>query len=672
MVPLLPTHACVVLQRLEKRLGLRSLVKLPGIPVDILTLSQCRMPADTTCVTPKYDGERMLCMGADAGPAMTCRVGGQPHKRSGGDGFDDGNGRRRVAIHFINRSLKVFYAGIAVTHTGVRRSACNFILDGELCTTGGTSSYGGAAGGAPVSRAFFAFDTVLHKGKTCLDCRSLCDRLNFAAAILHGLGSPTCVLPRHNIRLLLKPFYGFDSRYHVADTENHDIRVDGVIFADTRDLLARPLKWKPSDRVTCDYLLKDNCRLFAATSSEAGAPLVYVNSIDQPCIPHAPEAFVECRYDDSVDNVFFGDPAAPATPLPPGRWVVVGYRHDRCHPNSIHVVRRNVDLMVTQLSLSSVVARKANGDGGSRSEGADCSGSADDSKGPQPPPSSSSYYAPNAVKRSRSLSLAMKNFHCGVKSELYRANMEAGQSRRVLELGVGRGADMARIASFGCQTLQMLVCVDVDNNGLKKAQQRWQALAATCAKRPTSVFRQLDLCDADATARFAGEYAANGGTDRRFDLVSAHFSAHYFMNALPAWLPDVVRPNGVFVCTLFDGEVVKRLLDVAADGTVQWVVDGVLQASLRLVDSVDSTVGRTGFCGRMGTVAVWIDTIGVEQVESLWHIDDVVATMAASGLQCVERRPFAEFRHHAFHAKDPMRTFSDLNVALVFRRRRDD
>ena len=154
-------------------------------------------------------------------------------------------------------------------------------------------------------------------------------------------------------------------------------------------------------------------------------------------------------------------------------------------------------------------------------------------------------------------------------------------------------------------------------------------------------------------ARFADVH------DHKYELVSAHFSAHYFLDNLPSvLLPELVADGGVFVCTLFDGETVRKMLRDTPGGKREWTIDGELQTSVRFADDSERAV------------QVYVDTIGQEIEEPLCDLDSFCRRMEDNGFKLLERRSFESFPSPEFSADHPMRSFSNLYTCLAFEKER--
>lgn len=260
----------------------------------------------------------------------------------------------------------------------------------------------------------------------------------------------------------------------------------------------------------------------------------------------------------------------------------------------------------------------------------------------------------------------MKGAHGAVKDAgCYQAYAGGAGVTDVLELGVGRGADLFRLFKRA-RFMRCFVGVDVDPHALKEAKRRWKLAAATNdAKHAAPVVAAFVKSDLDSL------YSANRLCDdysHQFQLVSAQFCVHYFLDTLPEIVGSVLAPNGHFVCTLLDGKAVRASLQGRREQGFarEWRMDGVLQTSLRLVDKDGGAVE----VARDAThVAVFVDTIGQEIVERLVDLEALITRMGGEGVVCVDRRAFTSFPSDFYLESDPMYTFSALYSLLAFQRR---
>ena len=594
--PTPPVVAYGVLQRLQTNLQLRSMPTCPGLPVDILTPDLLPVDPEFTWVSPKDDGSRMICFGEYAGRRKQSK-------------------QRQVLVHLVDRAMRVFRVGVIPVREGITRGACNFVIGGEL-----------------LNRCFRIFDVLSYKCKSCLDGMLFPERFRFGVAVLDALGSGvSATLGRTQIEMTLKPFYAHGSLAFVSDPANHAVASDGLVFVNTRYQKCRLLKFKPASHITNDFLLVDNSALYVDGGS--GRSLMYVDRVaDRLVDPDAEPIVVECRYEFGLPSV---DPL-PDSPLAKGQWIIVRTREDKGTANNVHVHERNVRLLMSHFTIDDLLA---NGCSAERMHAA-----------PQASAKTQAYYNPSATARHLSKSMVMKRFHTTEVKDAMYASYLAGDapSVSVMELGAGRGGDWPRLLKHGGDRLRRVTFVDIDPHGLEEAERRWNTSYGQCLKhRPATDFVELDLSSEYGAAKFADVH------DHKYELVSAHFSAHYFLDNLPSvLLPELVADGGVFVCTLFDGRAVREMLGNTPDGKREWTINGELQTSVRFADDSEQAV------------QVYVDTIGQEIEEPLCDLDSFCRRMEDNGFKLLERRSFESFPSPEFSADHPMRSFSNLYTGV--------
>ena len=287
--------------------------------------------------------------------------------------------------------------------------------------------------------------------------------------------------------------------------------------------------------------------------------------------------------------------------------------------------------------------------------------------------SSSRYFAPSgvAVRRQESSSKAMKGFHnvC-VKDALYSRYLHG--SYTLLELGIGRGADVRRIRKHG-ENLEYVLGVDLDMTALTECQRRWsQAVEEKnggytargggkkrgrrghhdqedrCRCDKIDVL-ELDLNDVDAAMQcFQGK--------ERFDVVMCQFMLHYCWRNLSSTLLETVAYGGYFVATFFDWKMVDAL--VPRDGQImEWAIQGRVQTRIRRISG--------------DKIGVYVDTIGKEHVEELVNADKFLQSLPAEFESVEFCRPFTSFGSPStdwYGPDNPMWSFTALYTVLVLRR----
>jgi SAM-dependent methyltransferase len=547
-----------------------------------------------TLVTPKYDYDRFVCLGEHDGPVT-------------GD-------RQRVKLFMINRALDVWLAGSITTKPGVRPSMCNFVLDGEFDAS---------------SKTLHIFDVLSYKHKNLLDCRTFPDRFKFAPAIVFGVQLSSC------IRLAVKPMYAFTDLEALSRTRSTSVATDGFIFIDTQLLRSQPVKWKPVEQITNDFILANNRDLYVSNGS--GRNLIFIDEVDLPRIVGAVPRIVECRYDTSKPPINPGHDLD----LSPGQWTVARIRMDKSSPNHMSVFERNIELIRNGFRLDTVIANVA-----PRPPGFDTDRT-DRTDVPK------TYYSSSAASRTTSLAAAMRNFHNRTVKEQSFRKYYGGSIRVVMDIGCGRGGDVFRHCKYATSNVKSIFFVDNDAGALQEAQVRWN--------KATSRFKHaVDARWVKADMNSSEDAYSLAATIANVDLAISHFSAHYYLERLPQFLSDTLSDGGLFVCTLFDGERVRTLLGTEPRNKKEWQMQGRTVTSLAMSAADPDTVD------------VFIDTIGHVIPEPLHNLVRFRQSMEAAGFTCLESRPFGTIDSHdgTFAPDHPLRSFSNLYTLMVFEKKK--
>jgi ubiquinone/menaquinone biosynthesis C-methylase UbiE len=438
----------------------------------------------------------------------------------------------------------------------------------------------------------------------------------------------------------LKPFYALGSLDHVLALTTYPFETDGLIFAST-GTAAASLKWKPADRITVDFRVGDcTSQLFVQGTD---TPVGTLDSASQTAV-HIGQ-IIECTK--------HGDEDEHEDPLE-WTWALVRPRPDKTDPNATHVWRRCAQLLAKNVTIGDIAeairaqehfstaapkkrARSRSPKPCSRRDTAD-QDTATVSK-----VDAHTYFSKGAVSRGSSRSVAMKTFHnTVVKDALYAKYL--ANARTLLELGVGRGADVGRIAAHG-RLLAHVTAVDVDADALRECETRWAKARHAAALRTL----RLDLADKGATVR---------AFPSKFDCVVCHFALHYFADNAAAVIRATVEPGGYAIVTLFQKAFVDALVPHIGQ-VVEWQMGGVVQTRIR----------RT----RADFVGVFVDTIGAEHEERLVDLGELCRALPE--FRAIEQgRAFTAFAppaHRAYGPDHPMWSFTALYCVLVLQRRDD-
>lgn len=281
----------------------------------------------------------------------------------------------------------------------------------------------------------------------------------------------------------------------------------------------------------------------------------------------------------------------------------------------------------------------------------------------------------------------MIDFHNFVKRSLYdKVFRRHGRGATLMEMAGGRGGDLWKIKQ---QNPSEVVLTDLDAEALQEAERRWEG-----GKRGARM--QLRTVAADMRdAQPPGSFRASG--NKPVDVCSCQFSLHYFFETEAAFgnmlatLTDTLAPGGTFMCTLFDGGRVCKLLreagatarggDVAsapstAGGGERVWMHGDGDARKRVLQLKRTWEGDGDLTTLFGNkLVVFLDTIG-EHPEYAVDAGLFVKRMEAAHFELVEKTGFGDMyddwmrsrRRHNVSIPQDMQQFSFLYSAYIFRR----
>lgn len=171
----------------------------------------------------------------------------------------------------------------------------------------------------------------------------------------------------------------------------------------------------------------------------------------------------------------------------------------------------------------------------------------------------------------------MRAFNNWIKSNMIMTYCSGKYN--VLDIGCGRGGDLRKFIYSG---IGEYVGVDVDQNGLftisDSALNRYKNFKKTLKKVPPMYF-----IHADARARFNVKsqesvipnmnelnkklIETHLSANKKYDVINAQFTLHYYLSDELSWsnfcknIRDHLQPNGYFLITCFDGQIIyDRLL----------------------------------------------------------------------------------------------------------------
>lgn len=184
------------------------------------------------------------------------------------------------------------------------------------------------------------------------------------------------------------------------------------------------------------------------------------------------------------------------------------------------------------------------------------------------------------------LAKPMRQFHNWVKSVLIYTHCHPAYQNdnklSILDIACGRGGDLMKF--YYCN-VAYYVGIDIDkdaiNSKIDGAVSRYNQLRKTHDAFPKMYFIQADV---GALLNYESQYRALGGMSKdnkdvlekfcpndvnkkvQFDRINCQFALHYFLKSQETWsnfkenIKNHLKPNGYFLVSTFDGNLVNKLL----------------------------------------------------------------------------------------------------------------
>lgn len=143
--------------------------------------------------------------------------------------------------------------------------------------------------------AFVVYDAVRVKGECLLEA-SLDVRLERARAVVKGI-IKTASAP---FEMRVKVMFPLERIVDVPALDTFDYETDGLVFTPIREPIRMGthetmFKWKPRERITVDFELRNGCNLFV---QDRGVPYKEAELHRKPSMPMPDGTIVECGYGD--------------------------------------------------------------------------------------------------------------------------------------------------------------------------------------------------------------------------------------------------------------------------------------------------------------------------------------------------------------------------------------
>lgn len=151
-------------------------------------------------------------------------------------------------------------------------------------------------------------------------------------------------------------------------------------------------------------------------------------------------------------------------------------------------------------------------------------------------------------QRAQSYFYNMRRFHNFVKRQLY--DKYTKNINKLLDLACGKGGDLDKWIS---NNINSVIGYDIDENSIIEAKRRVNEY-----KLPKKTDIQLYVKD-------LSKDIIEGNND--YDVITSMFAFHYFFenqdtfNNIIKSINNNLKDNGYFICTLFDGDSIQKILN---------------------------------------------------------------------------------------------------------------
>lgn len=250
-------------------------------------------------------------------------------------------------------------------------------------------------------------------------------------------------------------------------------------------------------------------------------------------------------------------------------------------------------------------------------------------------------------QRQKSFYINMRRFHNYVKSCLYN---KYTPNQSVLELAVGKGGDLGKLYN---NNVKRVVGYDIDKDSIIEANSRLLKYQVDFQNRVLLSVKDLST-----------EIIEGNG---EFDVVSCMFALHYFFkteetfNCVIKSIKNNLKIRGIFICTLFDGNhVKKRLTFPFNDGT---------HFNIKLVDETNSLFGNTINVSIKDNFETNTEANYNPDNEYIVDYTNFVNLMKSNGFDLLESNLFNTYNYNKFQLTKTDKDISFLNRMYVFVKR---
>lgn len=247
-------------------------------------------------------------------------------------------------------------------------------------------------------------------------------------------------------------------------------------------------------------------------------------------------------------------------------------------------------------------------------------------------------------QRQQSYFFQMRKYHNQIKNEIYKTYTP---NQSVLELAVGRGADFNRLYN---NNVKQVVGYDINEDSIIEAKSR--LLKYNVDFQNKVKLNVLDL----------SKNVIKG--NQEFDVVSCMFALHYFFESEQTFntIVESIRINlktgGVFLCTIFDGELVKKRLTLPFNDQEHF--------NIKLIHQTSSPFGNAINVSIKDNTETNTNANYNPDTEFVVNYTDFVTLMKSNGFDLLESKLFNTYNHSKFKLTETQKDISFLNRMYVF------
>ena len=253
----------------------------------------------------------------------------------------------------------------------------------------------------------------------------------------------------------------------------------------------------------------------------------------------------------------------------------------------------------------------------------------------------------------------MIKFNNFIKKDMYKNYLK--KNMKLLELSGGRGGNLY---DFLNKKPSYIFFTDYAKDALQEAQRRYNDFTSKNSKLKTDiVFKEFNL------RNNVHNSISKLSSHIKFDLISCQFAIHYFFESKKSWtnffntVNNLIKKNGKFMFTCFDGKRVEKLLKkIKKNHKLELMVnDKVVLGFTKLYDSRKQTeFGRELGC--------FVETIG-EHNEYLVNIQFIIDFFKENGYKLIENVQFNSlFNKYKISLLDVEKEFTGLYNKVVFQK----